>query len=88
MIVTATTASTTWGTITTSQTDEGLPHDNKHHTSPNSKSERNLIILQVNINGLKSKLEELKLLIHDTHSDIITIQETKLTPSSKHQKYI
>ena len=57
---------------------------------PSSKSERNLIILQVNINGLRNKLEELKLLIHDTYADIITIQETKLTPplKPKHQKYI
>ena len=47
-----------------------------------SKSERNLIILQVNINGIKNKLEELKLLIHDTHADITTIQETKLTPKA------
>ena len=46
---------------------------------PSSRSERNIIILQVNINGMKNKLEELKLLIHDTHVDIITIQETKLT---------
>ena len=45
---------------------------------PSSKSVINLIILQVNINGLKNKLEELKLLIHDPHADIITIQETKL----------
>ena len=51
---------------------------------PSSKSEKkNLILLQVNINGLKNKLEELKLLIHDTHADIITIQETKLTPKVK-----
>ena len=35
-----------------------------------SKSEINLIILQVNINGNKNKLEELKLLIHDTHVHI------------------
>ena len=55
---------------------------------PSSKSERNLIILQVNINGLRNKLDELKLLIHDTHADIITIQETKLTPKAKTQKYI
>ena len=48
---------------------------------PSSKSERNLIILQVNINGLK-----LKLLIHDTHADIITIQETKLTLKAKTPK--
>ena len=61
---------------------------NYHRTTtqthrPSSKSERNLIILQVNINGLRNKLEELKLLIHDTHADIITIQETKLTPKAK-----
>ena len=53
---------------------------------PSSKSERNLIILQVNINGIKNKLDELKLLIHDTHSDILTIQETKLTPKAKTPK--
>ena len=53
---------------------------------PSSKSERNLIILQVNINGLRNKLEELKLLIHDTHADIITIQETKLTPKANTPK--
>ena len=53
---------------------------------PSSKSEINLIILQVNINGLRNKLEELKLLIHDTHADIITIQETKLTPKAKTPK--
>ena len=53
---------------------------------PSSKSEINLIILQVNINGIKNKLEELKLLIHDTHADIITIQETKLTPKANTPK--
>ena len=55
---------------------------------PSSKSERNLIILQVNINGIKNKLEELKLLIHDTHADIITIQETSSPLKPKHAKYI
>ena len=44
------------------------------------------IILQVNINGIKNKLEELKLLIHGTHADIIKIQETKLTPKAKTPK--
>ena len=53
---------------------------------PSSKSERDLIILQVNINGLRNKLQELKLLIHDTHADIITIQKTKLTPKAKTPK--
>ena len=45
---------------------------------PISKSERNLIILQVNIN--KNKHEELTLFIHSTHANSITIQETQLTP--------
>ena len=53
---------------------------------PSSKSEINLIILQVNINGLRNQLEELKLLICDTDADIITIQETKLTPTAKTPK--
>ena len=44
--------------------------------------------MQVNINGIKNKLEELKLLIHDTHADIITIQETKITQKQTHPKYI
>ena len=68
------------------------PHiqTNDYHRTTNTtqthrpiiKSERNLIILQVNVNGLRNKLEELKLLIHDTHADI-TILETKLTPKAK-----
>ena len=53
---------------------------------PSSKSERNHIILQVNINGIKNKLEELKLLIHDTHTYIVTIQKIKLTPKAKTPK--
>ena len=53
---------------------------------PSSKNERNLIILQVKINRIKNKLEELKLLIHETHANIITIQETKLTPKAKTPK--
>ena len=53
---------------------------------PSSNRERSLIILQVNINGIKIKLEELKLLIHNTHADIITIQETKLTPKANTPK--
>ena len=42
--------------------------------------------MHVNINGLRNKLEELKLLIHDTHADIFTIQETKLTPKANTPK--
>ena len=51
-----------------------------------SNNERNLIILQVNINGINNKLEELKTLIKNTHADIITIQETKLTSKSNTPK--
>ena len=43
-------------------------------------------ILHVNINGIKNKLDGLKLLIHDSHADIITIQKTKLTPKAKTPK--
>ena len=53
---------------------------------PSRKSERNLIILQFTINGLRNKLEELKLLIHDTHAYIIIIQKTKLTPKANTAK--
>ena len=42
--------------------------------------------IRVSINGLRNKPKELKLLIHDTHADIITIQETKLTPKAKTPK--
>ena len=53
---------------------------------PSSKNERNLIILQININKINKKLEKLKLLIHNTHTNIITIQETKLTPKANTPK--
>ena len=49
---------------------------------PRSKSKRHLFIMQVNINGIDNKLEELKLHIHNTHADITTIQENKLTPKA------
>ena len=53
---------------------------------PSSRSVGNLIILQVNLNGIENKLEELKLLIHVTYADIITFQETRLTPKSNTPK--
>ena len=76
---------TTLGTEITSQTYKGHPHDYTHNTST---QERNHIILQVNIKGIKIKLEELKLLIYNTHADVITIQETKLTHKAKTQKVL
>ena len=62
--------------------DDHMTTETTQAHMPSSKNERNLTILQVNINGIKNKLEELKLLFHDTHADIITIQETKVTPTA------
>ena len=39
-----------------------------------------------NINGIENKLQELKLLIYNTHADIITLLEIKLTPKVKTHK--
>ena len=83
----------------THHTDRVVPNSDKTRTirtahtanttsihKPSSNNERNLIILQVNINGINNKLEELKTLIKNTHADIITIQETKLTSKSNTPK--
>ena len=52
---------------------------------PSCKSWRNFIIFLVNINGIENKLEELKLLIHNTHADIITIKEAKAKTPKLHK---
>ena len=83
----------------TQHTDRVVPNSDKTRTirtahtanttsihKPSSNNERNLIILQININGINNKLEELKTLIKNTHADIITIQETKLTSKSNTPK--
>ena len=83
----------------THHTDRVVPNSDKTRTirtahtanttsihKPSSNNVRNLIILQVNINGINNKLEELKTLIKNTHADIITIQETKLTSKSNTPK--
>ena len=51
-----------------------------------SRSMRNPIIMQVNINRIKNKLEELRLRIHDTHVRYLKLQETKLTPKANTPK--
>ena len=66
--------------------DDHMTTDTTQGHRPSSKCERYLIILQVNINGVKNKPEELKLLIHDTHAYIITIQEPKLIPKANTPK--
>jgi hypothetical protein len=42
-----------------------------------------LTIIQININGISNKHEELTLLAQNTKADIITVQETKLTDKNK-----
>ena len=64
------------------RTTTGLLTPHKH-TGPAVKVRK---ISSYCINGLRNKLEELKLVIHDTHADIITIQETKLTSKAKAPK--
>ena len=56
--------------------DDHKTTDTTHGHRLSSKSERNLIILQVNINGIKNKL-----LIHNTHTDIITIGDLRKEPA-------
>ena len=70
----------TWTTRTAHTANTSSTH------RPSSNNEKNLIILQVNINSINNKLEELKTLIKNTHEDIITIQETKLTSKSNTPK--
>ena len=59
------------------------PHHKQTTTHPltnnNQTKDKNIVILQININAIRNKIEELKNLVHSTQPDIITIQETKLT---------
>ena len=61
------------------------PSTDTNHVKPTTtkKENRNIKILQLNINGIKSKLLELKQLLEEENIDIAVIQETKLHPSSK-----
>ena len=62
---------------------EGTPTLILEAQTQHTQSEIDLLIVQVNINKIKNKLEELKLHIHHIHADITTIQETKLNPKAK-----
>ena len=57
------------------------PINPNQNTAP--KANPNLKIIQLNINGLTRKKEELKLIIQKHKADIIAIQETKLTPKAR-----
>ena len=65
------------------------PSQTNYHplTNNNQPKDKNIVILRININGIRNKIEELKNLVHSTQSDIITIQETKLTQKAKHTIY-
>ena len=63
------------------------PSTNKHHPPTHKQqNDNNIIILQININGIRNKIEVLKKLVYDTQTDMITVQETKLTQKSKTTK--
>ena len=53
------------------------------HATTSHPNKKLLTLLQLNINSITNKHEELKLLVTELQSDIITIQETKL---KKHNK--
>ena len=60
-----------------------------HSQTKSQPKDTNIVILQININGIRNKIEKLKKLVHSTQPDIITIQETKQNShiNLKHQKY-
>ena len=64
---------------TTLSTDSPSPTNHHLLTNNNQPKDKNIVILQININGIRNKIEELKKRVHSTQPDIITIQEIKLT---------
>ena len=60
------------------------PHSiNNNKTQQQINSKKTITIIQININGLTTKIHELKNLTDNTKIDIITIQETKLKPTHR-----
>ena len=60
------------------------PHSiNNNKTQLQINSKKTITIIQININGLTTKVHELKNLTDNTKIDIITIQETKLKPTHR-----
>ena len=60
------------------------PHSiNNNKTQQQINSKKTITIIQININGLTTKIHELKNLTDNTKIDIITIQETKLRPTHR-----
>ena len=65
----------TKATQNTTQTTNITTHTTQTHQTNN----KHIKIIQININGLKSKITELQQLIQQEQADIITIQESKLS---------
>ena len=60
------------------------PHSiNNNKTQQQINSKKTITIIQININGLTTKIHELKNQTDNTKIDIITIQETKLKPTHR-----
>ena len=77
----------TQNVTTTPRTDNTTPHHKQTTTYPltnnNQPKDKTIVIIQININGIRNKIEELKNLVHSTQPYIITIQETKLTQKAQ-----
>ena len=56
---------------------------NNNKTQQQINSKKPITIIQININGLTTKIHELKNLTDNTKIYIITIQETKLKPTHR-----
>ena len=56
---------------------------NNNKTQQQINSKKTITIIQININGLTTKIHELKNLTDNSKIDIITIQETKLKPTHR-----
>ena len=76
----------------TPSTDNTTPHHKQTTTHPltnnNQPKDKNTVILQININDIRNKIEELKNLIHSTQPDIISSQYKKQNPHRKLQPKI
>ena len=60
------------------------PHSiNNNKTQQQINSKKTITIIQININGLTTKIHELKNLTDNTKIDIIAIQETNLKPTHR-----
>ena len=81
----------TQNVTTTPSTDNTTPHHNQTTTHPltnnNQSKDKNIVILKININDIRNKIEELKKLVHSTQPDIITYKKQNSHRKLTHLKY-